>query len=219
MPHNTPPALAAAALFQVQRDPEAVMIVLPSNHVIAQPTRQHQACRDAYDVASASYIVTFAITLLGPETCNGDIKTGEALGIGVFKVAAFREKPYFTTAQSYIEAGNYAWNAGIFFFKARSLIAELEKFEPELLASVRNSLSNTISTNRIVALQAESFGKTPSISVDYAVLERTRQAAVAPVKMGWSDIGSFASLWEIGENDAANNSLTGEVALFDATNC
>ena len=129
-PRNTAPALAVAALIQAERDPEALMLVLPADHVIARPENLHKACLDACDAALDGRIVTFAVTPTAPETGYGYIKRGEALGEGVFAVEAFREKPDLATAEAYLADGHYAWNAGIFFFKASAFLAELNTHAP-----------------------------------------------------------------------------------------
>jgi mannose-1-phosphate guanylyltransferase / mannose-6-phosphate isomerase len=215
---NTAPAIAAAALLQAQTDPEALMLVLPADHVIEQPENLHQACIDARAVAASGKIVTFAIKPLSPETGYGYIKSGKPLAEGVFGVEAFKEKPDLATAQSYLAAGNYAWNAGIFYFKASALIAELEKHAPEVLHQVRAAIQNADRDDNVIGLDGEAFAAAPSISFDYAIMEPTQNAAVVPVDMGWNDVGSFATLWDLGRKDEAGNVARGEVALFDSHN-
>jgi mannose-1-phosphate guanylyltransferase / mannose-6-phosphate isomerase len=216
---NTAPALAAAALVQAARDPDALMLILPADHIIERPDRLHQACSDTYEVALLGKIVTFSVKPQSAETSYGYIKSGDALGTGVYSIEAFKEKPDLATAQTYLNAGNYAWNAGIFFFKASALIDELAIHAPQLLARVRASLANAITQDGVLALEGTEFGAAPSISIDYAVMELTDNGAVVSVDMGWSDVGSFASLWELGAKDADGNVAKGKVALFDSTNC
>jgi mannose-1-phosphate guanylyltransferase / mannose-6-phosphate isomerase len=216
MPRNTAPAIAAAALLQAERDPDVLMLVLPADHLIERPAELHQACLNAHKIAEAGKIVTFAITPQGPETGYGYIKSGANLDAGVFAVQAFQEKPDVATAQSYLSEGGYAWNAGIFYFHVGAVIRELKTHAPSVLNHVRTALENAHRSGDIISLEAQSFAQAPSISFDYAVMELTEQAAVAPVEMGWNDVGSFATLWEIGPKDRDDNVIKGNVALLDS---
>jgi mannose-1-phosphate guanylyltransferase/mannose-6-phosphate isomerase len=219
MPRNTAPALAAAALAQMQGPGDALMLVLPADHVIAKPHALARACAVAAGAANAGKIVTFGIVPEGPETGYGYIKRAETISAGVFVVEAFVEKPDLATAQAYVASGDYAWNAGIFLFKASALIAELQAHAPEVLASASAALAEAKDQGGAHILDAVAFATAPAISIDYAVMERTANAAVAPVDMGWSDVGSFASLWEIGERDERDNAVVGPAAIFDSTGC
>lgn len=218
-PRNTAPALAVAALVQAERDPEALMLVLPADHVIAYPDRLHQACLNACAAAIEGRIVTFAVTPTSPETGYGYIKSGKALAEGVFAVEAFREKPDLATAEAYLADGHYAWNAGIFFFKASAFLAELSIHAPDVLIAAREALAQSHRESGRIYLDEAAFVKAPSISVDYAVMEPTDCAAVAPVDMGWNDVGSFLTLWDLAEKDEAANVAQGPIALFDAQGC
>ncbi len=218
-PRNTAPALAVAALVQAERDPEALMLVLPADHVIAYPDRLHQACLNACAAAIEGRIVTFAVTPTSPETGYGYIKSGKALAEGVFAVEAFREKPDLATAEAYVADGHYAWNAGIFFFKAGAFLAELSIHAPDVLIAAREALAQSHRESGRIYLDEAAFVKAPSISVDYAVMEPTDCAAVAPVDMGWNDVGSFLTLWDLAEKDEAANVAQGPIALFDAQGC
>jgi len=218
-PRNTAPALAVAALIQAERDPEALMLVLPADHVIARPENLHKACFDACDAALDGRIVTFAVTPTAPETGYGYIKRGEALGEGVFAVEAFREKPDLATAEAYLADGHYAWNAGIFFFKASAFLAELNTHAPAVLHAAREALAHSRRDEGRIHLDEASFIQAPSISVDYAVMEPTDRAAVVPVDMGWNDVGSFLTLWDLAEKDAEANVAQGPTALFDTHGC
>jgi mannose-1-phosphate guanylyltransferase / mannose-6-phosphate isomerase len=219
MPRNTAPALAAAALLQAETDDQALMLVLPADHVIAQPQRLHQACADAHQAALAGRIVTFAIKPLGPETGYGYIKSGEALAPNVHVVEAFKEKPDAKTAQDYLDQGSYSWNAGIFFFKASALISELEIHAPLLLQQARAALKVSVRLDGSISLDPTEFAKAPSISIDYAVMEPTSHAAVVPVDMGWSDVGSYTTLWELSSKDVAGNYAKGNAALIQSSGC
>lgn len=216
---NTAPALAAAALVQCERDPEALLLVLPADHVIASPQVLHQACVNAGQLAKDGKIILFAIIPDGPATGYGYIKRGDALGEGVFAVKAFVEKPDLETAERYLASGDYAWNAGIFFFKASALIAELERHAPEILAAAADAVAKAARQDQTIRLEYSAFAQAPATSIDYAVLEVTEHAAVAPVEMGWNDVGSFATLWDIGDKDMSGNVATGNAALFESQNC
>jgi mannose-1-phosphate guanylyltransferase/mannose-6-phosphate isomerase len=218
-PRNTSPALAVAALIQAERNPDELMLVLPADHVIARPESLYQACLDACAVALDGRIVTFAVTPTAPETGYGYIKKGDALGEGVFEVEAFREKPDLATAEIYLADGRYAWNAGIFLFKASAFLAELSIHAPQVLAAASEALTRSRRENGQIHLDESAFIQAPSISVDYAVMEPTHRAAVVPVDMGWSDVGSFQTLWDLAEKDANANASQGPTALFDTQGC
>ena len=218
-PRNTAPALAVAALIQAERDPEALMLILPADHVIAFPERLHQACLHAGAAAIDGRIVTFAVTPTSPETGYGYIKRGEELGNGVYGVEAFREKPDLATAEAYLADGHYAWNAGIFFFKASAFLAELSIHAPEVLIAARAALVAGRSEADRIYLEEAAFVQAPSISVDYAVMEPTDRAAMVPVDMGWNDVGSFLTLWELADKDADANVAQGPTALIDTQGC
>lgn len=216
---NTAPALAAAALVQCERDPNALMLILPADHVISRPDVLHQACLAASQTAQEGKIVLFAIVPDSPATGYGYIRRGAAIADGVYDVAAFVEKPDLATAQNYLESGDYAWNAGIFFFKAATLIQELERHAPEILAAARAAVSQSKRLGTSIRLDHDAFATAPAKSIDYAVLEVTQHAAVVPVDMGWNDVGSFATIWEIGDKDGEGNVVSGNAALFDSQNC
>lgn len=216
---NTAPALAAAALVQCERDPEALLLVLPADHVITYPQGLHAACALAMGAAQDGKIVLFAIVPDSPATGYGYIKRGEAIIDDVYSVAAFVEKPDLATAEGYLTSGDYAWNAGIFFFKAAALIDELARHAPEILAAARLAVSHAERDGQAIRLNHDAFASAPAKSIDYAVLELTSHAAVVPVEMGWNDVGSFATLWDIGDKDDAGNVTSGKVALFDSQDC
>jgi mannose-1-phosphate guanylyltransferase / mannose-6-phosphate isomerase len=216
---NTAPALAVAALLQAELDDDALMLVLPADHVIASPNQLHQACVDAREIAQSGKLVTFAIKPLSPETGYGYIKSGPALTGRVFAIEAFVEKPNLETAQAYLADGSYSWNAGIFFFKASALIAQLQLHAPQVLEQARQALAKSKRDGALIELDDVSFAGAPSISIDYAVMEPTMHGAVIPVDMGWNDVGSFATLWELANKDETGNAMAGPAALFDTTNC
>jgi mannose-1-phosphate guanylyltransferase/mannose-1-phosphate guanylyltransferase/mannose-6-phosphate isomerase len=217
---NTAPACAAAALLLAQDTPDALMLVLPSDHTIADVVRFRSAVRTAANAALSGRLVTFSIRPSAPETGYGYIRRGKALDRieGCHEVAAFVEKPDRATAQSYLEKGGHDWNSGMFLFSAKTFLDELERFEPELVAGCRTAVDRAERDLDFVRLATAPFSRVKSISIDYAVMERTHLAAVVPADIGWSDVGSWSSLWDIGAKDGAGNVVTGDVFAIDARN-
>ncbi len=215
---NTAPAIAAAALFIAREDPGAVLVVMPSDHAIRDEPAFAAAVRRAAAVARTGKLVLFGITPSGPNTGYGYIRRGAALpGFeGAYAVAAFTEKPDQATAEGYLASGEYSWNSGIFVFSARAFLEELARLEPAILEAAREALGAAKEDLGFLRLDAQAFASAPAISVDYAVMERTGQAAVLPVDIGWSDVGSWSSLWEISPQDAHGNVVEGD-ALLEAT--
>jgi mannose-1-phosphate guanylyltransferase / mannose-6-phosphate isomerase len=213
---NTAPAIALAALWAAARDADALLLVMPSDHVIADVGAFHAAIRTALPAVRQGHLATFGITPNAPETGYGYIQRGSALADGVFAVARFVEKPDAATAASYVADGGYAWNAGIFLFKAAAYLDELRAQAPEVAASAEAAMANASTDGVFVRPEKGAFAASPNISVDYAVMERTPKACVVPVDMGWSDVGSWDALWAIGEKDAHGNSSQGDVLALDS---
>jgi mannose-1-phosphate guanylyltransferase/mannose-6-phosphate isomerase len=217
MGRNTAPAAAAAALIAGENDPKAVIALFPSDHVVADEAAFRAALAIAVKAAEAGRIVTFGLEPTAPETGYGYIERGEKLAEaeGAFQVDAFKEKPDAATAAAYIAEGRYYWNGGMFVFRTDVLIAELEALAPDILPPVREAVAKAARDLDFIRLDAEAFGKAPNISIDYAVMERTKKAAVVPCSIGWNDVGSWSSLWEIREQDDAGNVVQGDVVLHD----
>lgn len=217
---NTAPAVAAAALLVAERQPDSQILVLPSDHSIHDTAAFSSAVRTASFAAADGALVTFGIKPSRAETGYGYIQRGNRLGTreGCYEVRAFVEKPDAATARSYLDDGGYEWNSGMFQFTAEAYLAELERFEPEILAGCRAALKAASTDLDFLRLAEEPFAAMPSRSIDYAVMERTKRAAVVPVDMGWSDVGSWTSLWEIGVKDGKGNVLTGDVVTRDVSN-
>jgi mannose-1-phosphate guanylyltransferase/mannose-6-phosphate isomerase len=215
---NTAPAVAVAALLAERDDPEAVLAVMPSDHVIRDEPRFAEPVRRAGEIAAAGRLVLFGITPDAPHTGYGYIRRGAPLAgfDGAFAVAAFTEKPDRETAAQYLAAGGYDWNSGIFVLGARAFLGELERFEPAILDAVRRALDGARSDLGFLRLDADAFASAPGISIDYAVMERTGLAAVLPIDVGWSDVGSWSSLWELSARDRDGNAVQGD-ALLEAT--
>jgi len=218
---NSAPAIAAAALLAEEAGPETVMWIMAADSAIGDLPALKTALDQAAAAARAGWIVTFGMKPTAPETGYGYIEAGDALpGLsGVQAVARFVEKPDAARAGEFVAGGRHLWNSGMFVATAATLLAELERYEPALLAAVRAAVEGAKRDLDFVRLAPEAFVSAPSISIDYAVMERTDHAAVVPASMGWSDIGSWNSLWEISGKDAAGNATLGPVELVDAKNC
>jgi mannose-1-phosphate guanylyltransferase/mannose-6-phosphate isomerase len=215
---NTAPAAAAAAAFVQTREPRGIVLILPADHHIADVEAFRRAVAAGAALAREGKLVTFGIVPSGPETGYGYIKRGAALGEGAYRVERFVEKPDAETARAYIEDGGYDWNAGIFMFRADRILDEMRLHCPEIAARAAEAVHKGSRDLDFLRLQGEAFAACPSDSIDYAVMEHTSEAAVIPVEMGWSDIGSWSALWEIGEKDEAGNVLMGDVLTQDTRN-
>ena len=217
---NTAPAAALAALAIAEKDPDAVLLVMPADHIIRNRTAFLDAISAAAAAARAGHLVTFGIKPDAPQTGYGYIRRGAALeGLDQsYAVARFVEKPDAATAAGYIAGGDYCWNSGMFLFKAGAFLAELERLEPALLANCRAALAGGEQDKDFWHLAAAPFQQAKSISIDYAVMEHTDKAAVVPVDMGWSDVGSWESLWAIAARDGAGNALRGDVLQHGTRN-
>jgi mannose-1-phosphate guanylyltransferase/mannose-6-phosphate isomerase len=217
---NTAPAVAAAALWLSRQDPEAMLLVLPSDHVIQDKKKFHEAVHRAARLAARGRLVTFGIVPSAPSTGYGYIQRGEAEDVpDTFAVAKFVEKPDRERASAFLADGRYYWNSGMFLFTARRYLEELQRFRPDILASVEAALLRSTPDLDFVRLDAGAFARCPAESVDYAVMERTREASVVAVDFRWSDIGSWSALWELDPKDAQGNSVRGDVYLDGASGC
>ncbi len=213
---NTAPAIALAALNAA---PGAVLLVLPSDHHVADPAGFDAAVRRALPLARDGWIVTFGMTPDRPETGYGYIRRGERLGEGLFAVDRFVEKPDAATAAAWLAEGGHDWNGGIFLMRADTLIDGLAAHAPDILAAARAAVAGQAADGARLSPDAEAFAAAPSISIDYALMEKAARVAVAPVAIGWSDIGGFAALRDIMARDAAGNAIAGDVLAIDAENC
>ncbi|HVY41939.1 MAG TPA: mannose-1-phosphate guanylyltransferase/mannose-6-phosphate isomerase, partial [Hyphomicrobiaceae bacterium] len=216
---NTAAAIAVAALAVAREDPAGILVVMPSDHVIRDEPRFVEAVRSAARVAATGKLVLFGIKPNGPHTGYGYIRKGAPLpGFDneAFKVDAFFEKPDIDTARRYVEAGDHFWNSGIFVLNVRTFLDELERLEPRILEAARTALLQAKDDLGFVRLDRSAFAQSPNISVDYAVMEKTTEAAMLPIDVGWSDVGSWTSLWEIAEKDAGGNYVNGDAVLEDS---
>ena len=213
---NTAPAIAAAALAATADGDDPLLLVLPSDHVVTKTGAFHAAVREAAAAAADGSLVTFGIVPTGPETGYGYIKA--AAGEGVRKVEGFVEKPDAATAQKYIEHGGYFWNSGMFVFRASRYLEELSRHRPDILAACRQAFAEAKRDADFLRLDRAAFEACPSDSIDYAVMEKTDAARVLPVDIGWSDVGSWAALWEVTQQDGDGNARRGDVMTLDCRN-
>lgn len=210
---NTAPAIAIAALEALKGGEDALLLVLPSDQVVTDEHAFHSAARLAVSVAEQGKLVTFGIVPKTPEIGYGYIKA--VTGEGVRAVERFVEKPDLATAKSYVASGEYYWNSGMFMFKASIYLDSLAKHQPRMLEACRRALELSKRDEDFVRLDAEAFASSPSDSIDYAVMEKTADAAVVPLDAGWSDVGSWSALWEANERDADGNAHHGDVIAID----
>lgn len=211
---NTAPAIALAALT-AKDDP--LLLVLAADHVIQDEAAFREAVIRAIPLAEAGKLVTFGIVPSAPHTGYGYIKRGKDLGEG-FEVDAFVEKPSSDVAQDYLSSGDYYWNSGMFLFRASNYLEELKKFRPDILEQCQGSVMDVKTDLDFLRINKETFESCPAESVDYAVMEKTSHAVVVPMDAGWSDIGSWSSLWDISEKDGEGNSTHGDVILHNTRN-
>jgi mannose-1-phosphate guanylyltransferase / mannose-6-phosphate isomerase len=215
---NTAPAIALGALQAAQEDPEAVLLVLPADHLIGDESQFRDAVERALPRALEGWLVTFGIQPDRPETGFGYIRQGLALSDGAFKVDRFVEKPDETTAQKYLDEGGYAWNSGMFVFKASRYLEELGEHAPDILNAARRAHASATKDLDFIRIDADLFAEVPDRSIDYALMEKTHSAAVVPCSCDWSDIGSWSALWMAGKRDADGNFIEGDAIAVDTTN-
>ena len=217
---NTAPAACVAALALSEADPDPLMLVMPSDHTIGDDKAFLAAVGLAACAARNGALVSFGIAPERAETGYGYIRRGGSLETeGIFAVAEFVEKPRPEQALQYLTSGEYSWNSGIFLFPARLYIDELERLRPDMVAACRRALIQGRQESDFIRLDKDAFCACDGDSIDYAVMEKTRRAAVVPVTMGWSDIGSWDALWEMSGKDGDGNSIDGNVIAEDTRNC
>lgn len=214
---NSAPAAAVAALAVQSRDPNGMVLLLAADHVMRRLEAFHQAISVAAKAAKTGLLVTFGISPSRPETGYGYIQRGASIGKiqGAYDVQRFVEKPNFDHAKQYFDSGDFYWNSGNFLFSAKDFISELDRLEPEIGNAAKTAFDKGKRDLDFLRLDEASFAEAPSISIDYAVMEKTASAAVVPTDPGWSDVGSWTELWEISEKDHNDNVLTGAVIAHD----
>ncbi len=212
---NTAPAIAAVALWLMARDPDALMLVQPSDHVIAAPAAFHEAIVRGIPAAQSGMLVTFGVKPTRPDTGYGYIKSGQPTSEaeGVFGVDRFVEKPDAATAQSFVDSGVFFWNAGIFLISARHYLDELGRLHPQMLDAATRAVSDGADDLEFFRLGSGAFAEADALSIDRAVMENTSRAAVVPVDMDWNDVGSWFALRAIAEADENGNVVQGDTVL------
>ena len=213
---NTAPAIALAA-FSSADDEDPLLLVLAADHVIQDEVAFTKTVMDAIPLAGAGKLVTFGIVAHEPNTGYGYIKKGESQGPG-FTVDAFVEKPSREVAKEYLDSGDYFWNSGMFLFKASRYLEELKKNRPDIYEACHLSMKDISKDNDFLRVNDAAFNACPGESIDYAVMEQTDDAVVVPMDAGWSDIGSWSSLWDISDKDGNGNATCGDVMLHESHN-
>ncbi|WP_430734904.1 mannose-1-phosphate guanylyltransferase/mannose-6-phosphate isomerase [Halodesulfovibrio aestuarii] len=219
---DTAPALAAAATHACIQDDDPILLVLPADHLITNKDAFKKDVEFGASYARDGKLITFGVTPDRPETGYGYIKKGEAhkkYGREAFSVSQFTEKPNEDRAQRFFESGQFVWNSGMFMFKASTYLNELKKFHPDITTHCNHAMSKAQHDLDFLRLEAHSFEKSPAISIDYAVMEKTKKAIVIPVKCGWSDIGSWSALHDISEKDTFDNVCIGDVIAENISGC
>ena len=215
---NTAPAVAVAALYAqslASGDDEALIWVLPADHVIQDVEVLGHSLQAAQVLASQGHLITFGVPPKSPETGYGYIKKGAPVGDGAHAVERFVEKPDQTTAESFVKSGEYFWNSGMFLFSTQKFLQELEAFAPQMLAACRKALADGDKDMGFIHLEKKTFSHCPADSVDYAVMEKTKDAVVVPLASPWSDVGSWGALLDLGDKDQSGNKCIGDVLLED----
>ncbi|EMJ8399579.1 TPA: mannose-1-phosphate guanylyltransferase/mannose-6-phosphate isomerase [Escherichia coli] len=219
---NTAPAIALAALSAIENGDDPILLVLAADHIINNKLAFHQAIKSAFKFALQGRLVTFGIVPTGPETGYGYIHRGQEETLDeqiAYQVSRFVEKPNKETAESYIASGEYYWNSGMFMFRAKKYLEELEKFRPDILDACKAAIQGCKESDEFIKVDRDLFIACPDESVDYAVMEKTTDAVVVGLDADWSDVGSWSALWEVSPKDDKGNVLTGDTFLHNANNC
>ena len=216
---NTAPAAAVAAMQLLKHDPDAVMLLLPADHLISDVEAFHRAVESGLLAVEKGFLVTFGVVPNAPETGFGYIQQGdEVVCDAVYRVERFVEKPDQTTAKQFLEQGGYLWNSGMFLFSCQQYLDELRDHRPEIVQACESAVAHGTHDLDFCRLDAEAFAVCASDSIDYAVMERTSKAAVVPADIGWNDIGAWSALWEVGDKDKQGNVLRGDVWIDGMNN-
>lgn len=216
---NTTAAATVAAILEAERNPDALFLLMPADHSISDVAAFTRAVELGAQAARNGRFVLFGITPSRPATGYGYIRAATGEESGVLPVDRFVEKPDEATAQGYLEQGGYYWNSGIFLLPARAFLEEVERLQPQILSACRAAIRQATRDMDFLRLAPDAFADQPSISIDYAVMEHTDRAVVVPVDCGWTDVGSWSSLWEVTEKDGDGNALLGDVVAEDVSGC
>lgn len=214
---NTAPAIAVAALDALSKGNDPLLLVLAADHFIANIPSFHNAINKAVELAKKNYLVTFGIVPTSPHTGYGYIKRGKEVDGSNF-IESFKEKPSHETACSYFESERYYWNSGMFMFRASVFINELKKYAPAILKHCSNAVSKAKVDNNFLRIDSNFFSQNPSLSIDYAVMEHTNIGVVVSMDAGWSDVGSWSALWQLGEKNESGNCYDSNVISVDCKN-
>lgn len=214
---NTAAAIALAAFQATSQGQDPNLLVMPADHVVGNVAAFTAAIKDAQRLSEDGRLVTFGIVPSHPETGYGYIRAGKPLLDG-YEVAEFVEKPAIERAQRFVLAGDYYWNGGIFLFRASVYLKELHELAPDIYRAAELAMTGAHKDLDFLRVDAQEFARSPSISVDYAVMEKTNRAAIVPLDAKWSDVGSWSALWDVSSKDANGNVLHGDVILKDTTN-
>ena len=217
MAKNTAPAIAAACCAALKQDKDAVVVVLPSDHVIADVKTFQKAVKTAAVNAEKGYLVTFGIIPTFPATGYGYVKASGSESDGAYTLEKFVEKPCLEKAQEYLASGEYAWNSGMFVFKASSFLEELKLYNPEMAELSIQAFEKAKVDTDFIRLNKETFGKIKGDSIDYAVMEKTTKGRVVKLNAGWDDVGSWSALYDISKKDENMNVIKGDVISLDTT--
>lgn len=215
---NTAPAIALAALQLTAKGDDPLMLVLAADHLIGDTEAFHQSIKHALPFAESGKLVTFGIVPTKAETGYGYIEQGESLDNDGYSVARFVEKPDQATAEEYLASGRFFWNSGMFLFRAKRYLDELKAFQPEILDACIKAMQTPTQDLDFTRINAEAFAACPDDSIDYAVMEKTNDAAMVTLDAGWSDIGSWSALWDVSEQDEQGNVTVGDVLIHDTHN-
>lgn len=218
---STAPAIAIAALMAAQSNPDAIILAMPVDHIVRDTVAFRRAVAAGLPAAREGRFVLFGVRPDSPATGLGYINMGDALAAtpGVHQVGGFVEKPNLSTAETLLASGSHLWNSGIFLLSVRSYLEELERLAPDVLAACRAALSGGVKDLDFLRIAEEAFAASPSISIDYAVIEKTDKSVVVPVDIGWNDVGSWLALWKMGTKDEADNVKVGDVVSEDVKGC
>ena len=219
VPRNTAPAIAAAAYVALSKDPDAVLLVMPSDHAMENTAAFKTAVEKGVQLADEGFLVTFGIQPTAPEIGFGYIKKGKVIGKEGYVVDQFVEKPKEDVARKFLESGNYYWNAGIFMFRADRYLEELKKYATHLEIAVQNAIKNAVKIGHVISLDKDAFEQADAISIDYAVMEHTEKAALLPLNTTWTDLGSWEAFYESKVKDKSGNVLEGDVITVDTQGC
>lgn len=216
---NTAPAIALAAIKATQNDDDPLLLILAADHVIQDNVAFTNAINTAMKAAQNGALVTFGIEPTTPETGYGYIKKGNSINNKLYHVASFVEKPDLITAEAYLASGEYLWNSGMFLFKASRYLEELKKHCPNILQTCELAMQDARNDLDFIRIKKDTFHACPDNSIDYAVMEKAEDVLVVPMNAGWSDVGSFNSLWEVSSKDINSNAIIGDVLTENTKNC